>query len=68
MIGFVRIMMVDCINDCNMLLIVNVVMFVQSLISYGWMCGDQLVEQGNVDCYEDWVIWDFCQYVVEINV
>lgn len=67
-IGFVRIMTADRINDRNMLLIANVVMLVQSLISHGWTCGDQLVEQGNVDRHEDWVTWDLRQHAVEINV
>ncbi|ETJ31748.1 hypothetical protein Q604_UNBC13770G0001, partial [human gut metagenome] len=34
-IGFVRIMTADRINDRNMLLIANVIMLVQSLISHG---------------------------------
>ncbi len=47
-IGFIGIMAADRVNDRNMLLIANVVMLVQSLISHGWTCGDQPVEQGNV--------------------
>lgn len=39
-IGFVRIMTADRVNDRNMLLIANVVMLMQSLISHGWTCGD----------------------------
>lgn len=47
-IGFIGIVAADRVNDRNMLLIANVVMLVQSLISHGWTCGDQPVEQGNV--------------------
>lgn len=54
-IGFIGIVAADRVNDRNMLLIANVVMLVQSLISHGWTCGDQPVEQGNVDRHEDWV-------------
>ena len=67
-IGFIGIVAADRVNDRNMLLIANVVMLVQSLISHGWACGDQPVEQGNVDRHEDWVTGDLRQHAVEINV
>lgn len=67
-IGFVRIMTADRINDRNMLLITNVVMFVQCLIGNRWACGNKPVEQGNVDRHEDWVTGDLRQHAVEINV
>lgn len=64
-IGFIGIMAADRVNDRNMLLIANVVMLVQSLISHGWTCGDQPVEQGNVDRHEDWVTGDLRQHAVK---
>lgn len=67
-IGFVRIMTTDRVNDRNMLLIANVVMLMQSLISYRWARGDQPIEQGNMDRHEDWVTGDLRQHAVEINV
>lgn len=67
-IGFIGIVAADRVNDRNMLLIANVIMLVQSLISHGWTCGDQPVEQGNVDRHEDWVTGDLRQHAVEINV
>lgn len=67
-IGFIGIVAADRVNDRNMLLIANVVMLVQSLISYGWARGDQPIEQGNMDRHKDRVAGDLRQHAVEINV
>lgn len=52
-IGGIRIALADRVNDGDMLLIADAVMFIQFAIGHGWTGGDQPVEQGDVDRLKD---------------
>jgi hypothetical protein len=51
-----------------MLLIADVIMFVKLVLRDGRPCGDQPVQQGDMDSHEDRITGDFRQHAVKFNV
>ena len=67
-IGLVRVMAADRINNVDMLLIAHVIMFVKLVLRDGRACGDEPVQQGDMDSQEDRIPGNFRQYAVKFNV